>query len=514
VVYASSSSALATGSALTFDGTNLSVGAAGSSSTWGKFVSVDGNYPGVVFNSTAASGRKFSVGVDATQWLVRDETAGATRYLIDSSGNSTWSVGGTRTMDLTSTGLGIGTSSPAYKVDVAGIGRLTTAVNSNATSLILNNSNTAAGGCGVSIDGYSGNTSNKLAQIVFGGAGPTGGNIDFLTSANGSSYVQQMRLDTAGNLGLAETSPSAYGGFVTKYAGIGLHANSTSGASGLNLYEGGTGRFSLRTLNGSAGLSFYDSFNGAERARIDSSGNLLIGTTTNAGTLTVLKSVSNDNLVYFGNTNTTAGTSFGLKIAAGTNGSDYAFGIDNAAATVALLRVLGNGNLLVGTTSGSGNRLDVVGGGIQVTASGTSFNLLNIKDSVDQSGATYVQFYNSAGGGIGNINRVTTTNAVVYNTTSDYRLKTVTGVVTGQGARIDALKPIDYLWKDGGQQARGFLAHEFQTIYPNSVTGDKDAVDANGNPKYQAMQAGTSEVIADLIAEIQSLRQRLSAANL
>jgi hypothetical protein len=170
--------------------------------------------------------------------------------------------------------------------------------------------------------------------------------------------------------------------------------------------------------------------------------------------------------------------------------------------------------LLVGTTSASGNRLDVVGGGIQVTASGTSFNLLNIKDSVDQSGATYVQFYNSSGGGIGNINRVTTTNAVVYNTTSDYRLKTVTGAVTGQGARIDALKPIDYLWTEGGQQARGFLAHEFQTIYPNSVTGDKDAVDANGNPKYQAMQAATSEVIADLVAEIQSLRQRLSAANL
>jgi hypothetical protein len=58
------------------------------------------------------------------------------------------------------------------------------------------------------------------------------------------------------------------------------------------------------------------------------------------------------------------------------------------------------------------------------------------------------------------------------------------------------------------------LAHEFQTVYPNSVTGDKDAVDTDGNPKYQSMQAATSEVIADLVAEIQSLRQRLSAANL
>ena len=36
-------------------------------------------------------------------------------------------------------------------------------------------------------------------------------------------------------------------------------------------------------------------------------------------------------------------------------------------------------------------------------------------------------------------------------------------------------------------------------------------VDANGNPVYQAMQASTSEVIADLVAEIQSLRKRLAA---
>jgi hypothetical protein len=170
-----------------------------------------------------------------------------------------------------------------------------------------------------------------------------------------------------------------------------------------------------------------------------------------------------------------------------------------------------SGNLLVGTTTASGNRLDVVGGGVAITASGTSFNLLNITDSVDQSGATYIQFSNSAGGNIGNINRVTTTNAVVYNTTSDYRLKNVIGDVTGQGSRIDALKPIDYQWKEGNEQARGFLAHEFQTVYPNSVSGEKDALEKDGSPKYQSMQASSSEVMADLIAEIQSLRKRIAA---
>jgi len=55
------------------------------------------------------------------------------------------------------------------------------------------------------------------------------------------------------------------------------------------------------------------------------------------------------------------------------------------------------------------------------------------------------------------------------------------------------------------------LAHEFQTVYANSVTGEKDAVNADGKPVYQAMQASTAEVMADLVAEIQSLRARLSA---
>ena len=144
----------------------------------------------------------------------------------------------------------------------------------------------------------------------------------------------------------------------------------------------------------------------------------------------------------------------------------------------------------------------------------TTNNSLALVSTDDASGGTYIAFRNSAYSAIGTVSRVGTTNAVVYNTTSDHRLKTVTGSVVGQGERIDALKPVDYQWKEGGEQARGFLAHEFQTVYPNSVTGDKDAVDANGNPKYQAMQAATSEVIADLVAEIQSLRQRLAAANL
>ena len=167
------------------------------------------------------------------------------------------------------------------------------------------------------------------------------------------------------------------------------------------------------------------------------------------------------------------------------------------------MRLDSSGNLLVGTTTSASSRLCL-------EYTGASLLGQNINDSDNTNNSTFVQFQ-IQGTQVGTIKRVGTTSAVIYNTTSDYRLKTVTGAVTGQGDRIDALKPIVFQWKEGGQQAKGFLAHEFQAVYANSVSGDKDAVDTNGKPVYQAMQASTSEVIADLVAEIQSLRKRLAA---
>jgi hypothetical protein len=39
-------------------------------------------------------------------------------------------------------------------------------------------------------------------------------------------------------------------------------------------------------------------------------------------------------------------------------------------------------------------------------------------------------------------------------------------------------------------------------------------MNADGKPEYQSMQAGSSEVIADLVAEIKSLRKRLADAGI
>jgi len=104
-----------------------------------------------------------------------------------------------------------------------------------------------------------------------------------------------------------------------------------------------------------------------------------------------------------------------------------------------------------------------------------------------------------------------TGSATAYNTASDYRLKEHITDLLGSGARIDALRPRSGTWKADGTPFRGFLAHEFAEVYPRAVSGEKDAVDEDGNPIMQAMDAGTPETIADIIAELQSLRQRVAA---
>jgi hypothetical protein len=170
-----------------------------------------------------------------------------------------------------------------------------------------------------------------------------------------------------------------------------------------------------------------------------------------------------------------------------------------------------SGNLLLGTTSSYGLITAQQSGSsdiyrANIGTSGSAYTVVG-------SGTTMtVGFFVTSSGSSGQITCSGT--STTYATSSDYRLKNVIGAVTGAGERIDALEPIEYEWKSDGQRTRGFLAHKFQEVYAGSVTGSKDAVDAEGKPVYQAIQAGSSEVIADLVAEIKSLRKRLAAAGI
>lgn len=126
------------------------------------------------------------------------------------------------------------------------------------------------------------------------------------------------------------------------------------------------------------------------------------------------------------------------------------------------------------------------------------------------AGGMVYSYFGYNGSAIGSISQSGTT-GVAYNTSSDYRLKGSVAPIAGSGAFIDALKPCTWTWLSDGTTGAGFIAHELQAVSPNSVTGAKDAVDADGKPVYQAVEYGSAEVIAMLVAELKAVRVRLHA---
>jgi hypothetical protein len=76
--------------------------------------------------------------------------------------------------------------------------------------------------------------------------------------------------------------------------------------------------------------------------------------------------------------------------------------------------------------------------------------------------------------------------------------------MTGALVKVAALKPCTYKWNSDGSDGEGFIAHELQEVVPECVTGEKDGVDAEGNPQYQGID--TSFLVATLAAAIQELK--------
>ena len=183
-----------------------------------------------------------------------------------------------------------------------------------------------------------------------------------------------------------------------------------------------------------------------------------------------------------------------------------AFKIDaesGASSTIAFLtantermRIDSSGNLLVGGTTqrDSAKITNEFNGG-----NGISVYCVQNTNAVD-----FAVFRANAGALCGNISRVGTTNAVTYASASDYRLKENIAQMTGALEKVAQLKPVTYNWKNGGEAADGFIAHELAEVCPSAVVGEKDAVDADGNPKYQSID--TSFLVATLTAAIQEAK--------
>jgi hypothetical protein len=229
----------------------------------------------------------------------------------------------------------------------------------------------------------------------------------------------------------------------------------------------------------------------------DTSGNVGIGTASPSAKLNI---VANDTLNAG-----VAGAIIRQNGAAGNNGllvdvtnTVGAYVQDWRIGNSSVARLDLSGNLLVGTTSNASGSRCVFSSSLP---SGGSNPLIRFEITTTAN-AQQAIFVNG-NGQVGSIN--TSGTATSYITSSDYRLKENIAPMTGALAKVSALKPCTYTWKADGSAGQGFIAHELQEVVPDCVTGEKDAVDAEGNPKYQGID--TSFLVATLTAAIQEQQE-------
>lgn len=165
-------------------------------------------------------------------------------------------------------------------------------------------------------------------------------------------------------------------------------------------------------------------------------------------------------------------------------------------------RFTDTGDFLVGTTVDDPG-VDNTDTGIALAGSINSSRDANVAAIFNRntSDGPIVQFRRQ-GNVVGRI-EVTTT-ATSYNTTSARWLKeNIVSLDYDPGQKIDAVSPRSFDWINTGEHAHGFIADEFAQAFPSSVTYDDDG-------QAEAIDASTPEVMATIIAELQSLRRRVA----
>jgi hypothetical protein len=492
VAYLNGSKVVTSGSALTFDGTGFQL----STSTGGNFY----------LNSTTTGTSNQIVSL-----LNNGNAYGNLNY---KAFDHIWSYGASEQMRLTSTGLGIGTSSPSTKLTVhAG----------------------ADGDVGFFRGG-------SIRQLQIGTSSTAG----YINTDNGSAGLEirtngtaRMYVDNSGNLGLGVT-PSGWGSG-QKAIQIGATGALYTPADrylslGSNFYDNGTNGIYLTTghatnyqQNRTSGVhAWYNAPSGTagdaitftQAMTLTAGGNLGVGNTSPDSRLVVEGSSGTYAQIKDGTVNTFIQARSADSV--GVVGTITNHGLAFYTNSTEKARIDSSGNLLVGTTSadpigakvqgtcitGNGNQVNAMANGTRAGAFGR----------YTSTGALIDLFY--YGGSLTSVGSISTDGTnTTYGTSSDYRLKNTISPMTGALAKVAQLKPVTYKWNADGSDGQGFIAHELAEVVPQAVTGEKDAVDDEGNPKYQGID--TSFLVATLTAAIQeqqaiieSLKARLDAANL
>ena len=457
------------------------------------------------------TGSAAPISATGSNYIVLSDGDGNVRGTFDSSGN-----------------LGIGTTSPVYRLDTDG-----SAVRFTRSSkyLILN-------------PNYNAANTNVDLEISSGMA---------LTFSIGGG-VEKMRLDSAGNLGLGVT-PSAWdaAGRINVPNNGALIAQGTSLDLGTNWYYNAGFKYATtaaatRLLQTGGAYQFFNAPSGTggnaitftQAMTLDASGRLGVGPTSMSAQLHIQNANGNSGLGsdntgmalvestfasnsqnanasfvaknYYGYTQLMQWQNFGVRFGSrsvangGAGDLVFTYGADTEGMR------LSSGNLLVGATATASyfdGKLNVFNAGVGASlkndvAALPSLIAWNAATSGDNKFVTFTTETSATERGTISYNR--TGGLTVYSTTSDYRAKDITGPVNGSGALIDSVPVYTGKMKGATQERPMFIAHETPAY---AHTGEKDAVDADGNPVYQQMDA--SALIPVMWAEIQDLRKRLAA---
>jgi len=351
VAYLNGSKVVTTGSALTFDGTNLGIGTSSPGyklnvSGNGYLFAINGGGTSRVAQTFGNTGGVFDLGIEGSAGGTLFTGASAYAAALGSS-NATplqLATNGTVRATLDTSGnLGLGVTPSAWSqgkaFEISAVGEGLWG-NGLGDIWMLNGAYYNSG------FKYSGSTK---ATAYRQGAGTTDGSHSWHvagsgTAGNAITFTQAMTLDTSGRLGLAVTSPSA------RFHLDGDIWMDASGATRLKITHTGGGEAQIDAST--AALRFATG--GSERARIDSSGNLLVGTTTSGSRRLY---VAGSNAGYITSTENTNASPFGLQIyysAAAPNGTSNQF-IECVDSSATRFRVYSNG----GIANYSGNNVNL-----------------------------------------------------------------------------------------------------------------------------------------------------------